>query len=231
MRAQFQPISDWWVACAPNAGNRCHATLREEPGTSLSTPCGWDGTVLRQAAPLGQELSDVRTRLAVAGPQTEKVLSHGQGWLGVRHNPPRHQHCDSQRSFPLNSLLFGCSLVFLQNQPVPFAPRSWQLKPSPSPRQHYEEESAPALRTPCNFNALSVSRDTKNNQSDTIPRCGAGCTGAARDGPCLCPSLGRCSDRNTLVSQSIRTHRLMSPALAGFLSQPRSQWSCSSPQR
>lgn len=169
----------------------------------------------------------MKPKLPVAGPQTEKVLSHGQEWLRVRH-PPGHQHCHSLRSLPLNILPVNCSLVFLQNQPVPFTPRSWRLRPHPSPWWHYEEESASA---PCNFNALSVSKDTKPNQSATIPRCRAGCTGAAPDGPCLCPSLGRCSDCTMLVTQSTQTHRLTSPALTGFISQPHSQWSCSSPQR
>lgn len=112
-------------------------------------------------------------------------------WSGVRH-PPGHQHCDSQRYFPLNSLPFTCSLVFLKTCQCPLHPvaGSWRLKPSPSPWQHYEEKSASALHAPCNFNALSVSKDTKNNQSDTIPRCGAGCTRALRQ-PTPVPQPGK----------------------------------------
>lgn len=50
------------------------------------------------------------------------------GMAGSQTSPARHQHHDSQRYFPLNSLPFSCSLVFLQNQPAPFTPRSWQLE-------------------------------------------------------------------------------------------------------
>jgi len=88
------------------------------------------------------------------------------------------------------------------------------VKPPLSPWQLCEEQSASAPHAPCNFNALSVSKATKPNRSDTIPGCGAGCAGAARDGPCL----GRRSDRNALGNQSTRTRGLPSPALAGFIS-------------
>lgn len=93
--------------------------------------------------------------------------------------------------------MFSCSLAFLSKQ-CPLQ-GSWRLKPSPSPRLHYKEQSASVLHTPCNFNALSVSKDTKNNQSATIPRCRSG---ALRGSLCLCPSLGQCSDHITLVSWS-----------------------------
>lgn len=61
----------------------------------------------------------MKPRLAVMGPQTEQVLKPCSGMC---------QHCDLQSYFPLGSLPFNSSLVFLQNQPVPFTPHSWQLE-------------------------------------------------------------------------------------------------------
>lgn len=58
-----------------------------------------------------------------------------------------------------------------------------------------------------------------------IPRCGAGLHRSCLRQPVPAPQTGK------VQNQSTQTHGLTSLALAGFISQPHSQWSCSPPQR
>lgn len=110
------------VQTAGIAAMQPHIKSRRQPQQSLWL--GRDGFKAGSSSQAGAFCHEAQARCSWA--TNREGTEPWSGMARSQTHPPGHQHCDSQRYVPLNSLPFSCSSVFLQNQPVPFTPCSWQ---------------------------------------------------------------------------------------------------------